>query len=453
MKSYDYKFRSLGKSTNFFPLIFIKISFSIAAAEPKQVIRALRETSTRCPRAESVRKLKTSDRSLVEKSSSWKLPPNIYRLKDHSGEVSERQMGKLGPYQCFTVERDDRTVRNHYAVKPVEEVCEVFYDLPSMNEIMLSANNRYKSRFLRSQRFDLVKSHSSPSPTKYFPQNFVMKPKTISKSKITPKKPLFFYPHTTVPMKDMSFQRETFFKPPPGRYDPHDVSCKCYLIDGCKKCPGNVRGDGNRHVFNSSVVRLVRQIPYRRQRPVKEEVQDDNAVEYQRRPRDLISFRIRRSQSVSDLTTNQERDIRFNTMVKKRNLFSVKTGRPVGFLAAMPRFKEKPEATIKMEKKKTEMMMDEPEKPHRKPMSKKRLQEIAAPKNPLPRITSRKMNVFEPLPPASQKLVGKVSITESPSGMSEIQLIEEMEGDEEATDCQNSQVFVTRVNLRSGKSC
>lgn len=436
MKSYDYKFRSLGKSANsrfvlcFLPSTFIKISCSIAAAEPKQVIRALRATSIRCPRVENFRKPKASDRSLVEKSSSWKLPPNIYRLKDHSGEVSKKQMGKLGPYQCFTVERDDSTVKNHYAVKPLDEMCEAFYDLPSMNEMLLNGNNRYKSRFLKSERFESKTSQSAPPPTKYFPQNFVMKLKKSSKPRVTSKQPLFFYPHTTVPMKDLSFQREKFFKPSPGRYDPHDVSCKCYLIDGCTKCPGNVRGDGNRHVFNSTVFRLVRQVPYRKQKLMKELVQDDNAVEYERPPRDPISFRIRRAHSVSDLTVNLERDIRFNTMVKKRNLFSVKTGRPVGFLAAMPRFKEKPEVSIKMEKKRAEMMIDEPEKPKRKPMSKKRLREIAAPKNPLPRIVPRKVNVFEPLPPASQKIVGKVSINESPSGMSELELIEAMEGEE-----------------------
>lgn len=462
MKSYDYKFRSLGESANsrFFLFLFRKDFnkkiFSTAAAEPKQVIRALRATSTRCPRVETLRKPKFSDRSLVEKSSSWKLPPNIYRLKDHSREVGKKQMGKLGPYQCFTVERDDRTVKNHNAVKPLNEICEVFYDLPSMKEMMLNPNNRYKSRFLRSERFKLKSSQSAPPPTKYFPQNFLINSNKSSKSKDTTKKPIFFYPQTTVPMKDMSFQNDNFFKPSPGRYNPHDVSCKCYLIDGFKKCPGNVRGDGNRHVFNSTVIRLIRQVPYHKQRLIKEEVQDDNVVGYVRPPRDLISFRAKRSHSVSDLTVNKERDIRYNTMVKKRNLFSVKTGRPVGFLTAMPRFKENPEVSIKMEGKRAEMMMDEREKPQRKSMTKKRLREIAAPKNPLPTIVSRtRVNVFEPLPPASQKLVGKVSINESPSAMSELELIKGMEAEEEEeeADTRNSQVFVTKVNLRSGKSC
>lgn len=43
-----------------------------------------------------------------------------------------------------------------------------------------------------------------------------------------------------------------------------------------------------------------------------------------------------------------EKEMRFNTMVKKRNLVGLKTGRPVAFLSATPRFDDAREKTIKL---------------------------------------------------------------------------------------------------------
>ena len=354
-------------------------------------------------------------------------------------------MGKLGPYQCFTVERDVSTVKNHYAPKPLADICELFYDVPTgMEAMMLKSYNRYKSKFLKSERFQEAKYQSIPPPTKYYPQNFVIKSTTGPKLKVLTKNQLFFYPHTTVPIKEMSYLKETFLTPSPGRYDPHDETCKCYLMDISKKCPGNVRGDGHRHVFDSKVPRLVRPVKFERRRLVSESHTDECINEYDRPPRELISFRTKRSHSFDDLIQIQEREIRFNTMIKKKNLFKVKTGRPVAFLAASPRFQENSEITIKLEKERTVLMkMEEEEKPRRKPITKQRLEELAAPKNPRQKIISNKVNIYEQLPlPLSQKATKKHSIIKSPSAMSDI-LLKEKQDEEDEASMKDSQLFVT----------
>lgn len=377
-----------------------------------------------------------AERSLIEKSSSWKLPPNVYRLKDHFEEVGKKQMGNLGPYQCFTVERDATTVKNHYAPKALKDVSEIFYDFSSgMDEMMLKSCNRYKSKFLRSERFEKTKKQNGPTSTTYYPQNYVMKPTKNLKSKASTKKVIFYYPQTTVPVKEMLFNIESFSRPAPGRYEPHDVTCKCYLTEVHKKCPARVLGDGHKHVFESTAFRLVQPVKIKKKSQPVEHPVDDNVVEYSRPPRQPISFRVQRSLSSDDLQV-QERIIRFNTMVTKKNKFSVKTGRPVAFLAAMPRFQEASEVSIHIDKERAKMKaIEEAEKPQRKQITKKRLEELATPKNPLPKIISHKLNIFEPIS-ASQKVVTMLSIMDSPSAMSGLMLIEKGEEEE-----RNSQLF------------
>lgn len=358
---------------------------------------------------------------MVEKSSAWKLPPNIYRLKDNFLEVGKRQMGKLGPYQCFTVERDVKTVRTHFAVKPAEENVDIFYDLPSLMDEIMKASNRNKAKFLKSERFEKVEGLIVPPPTKYYPQNFVLKP-TAAKKTDDDKQPLFYHSNSTVPIKEMSFNKESFFKPAPGRYDPHDVTCKCYQTKDNRKCPGKISGDGHCHVFDSTEFRLVHPVKITRCRTLSEPSETDKIFRFPRPPREPISFRLKRSISSDNLS----REIRYNTMVKKRNLFSVKTGQPVAFLTAAPRFKEKSEMTIRFEKEKKKMMLalEEPTKPQRKPMTKERLEELATPKNPLPKIAPKKVEVFEKLPNLStENLVKKPSVVKFDlSRMSEIAL-------------------------------
>lgn len=353
-------------------------------------------------------------------------------MKDYFDELGKRQMGKLGPYQCFTVDRDVKTVKNHFAVKPPNEVCEIFYDVPTtLNEMMSKPYNRNKLKFLKNERFEKVKHGTSPPPTKYYPQNLVMKTAS-SGVKVAAKKPLFYYPSTTVPVKEMTFNKETFFKPPPGRYDPHDVTCKCYLNGMQEKCPGNVKGNGHQYVFNSKIFRLVRPVKPDKKRFTGASHVDDTAVEISRPPREPFSFRLKRSLSCDDATQGRDRELRFNTMIKKKNLFSVKTGRPVGFLSAMPRFKETSELSVKIEKEKAKFLMMDEEKPVCKPMTKKRLEELAAPKNPRTKTILKKFGVFEPLPHDSSHKAKKISITDSSSGMSSVALEveDEMVGNE-----------------------
>lgn len=394
------------------------------------MIRALRLKPSSHPRSRAAQKLHQSalERSMIEKSSAWKLPPNVYVLKDHFKEVSMRQMGKLGPYRCFTVERDVRTVRNNLAPKPLGEVGEKFYELrPGMDDTMTLPRNQHKSKFLKAVRFDNAHLSCAPPPTKYFPQNFALKSQSSS-SKSVDKQPLFYYPQTSVPVTEMKFNKASS-TPAPGRYEPYEVTCKCYLTGLTGKCPANVCGDGHRHVFESRVFRLVAPVTIdkRRSKSAVDEFStaDDFPIIRRRPSREPLSFRKKRSHSWSELPPPKE--VHFNTVIRKRNMFSVKTGRPVAFLSAMPRFKEDSEISIKIETQKSQTQIDESEKkPKRKPMTKQRLAELAKPKNPLPKIVSDKVNILEGLPPAaSQKIVKKVVVNSDSSRMSDISVNED----------------------------
>lgn len=406
---------------------FITVASSyFAATEPKQVIRSLRPRTTCLPSTNKPQSSpKPFDRSTVEESSSWKLPPNVYRFKDYFIESGKKQTGKLGPYQCFTVERDMRTVISHFAMGPLDEIWDVFYDLPTLKDEMLKASNRNKAKFLKGERFGRVDWLNGPKASKYYPQNFVMKPDNRIKTHVV-KRPLFYYPQTTVPVKEMLSHKDNFFRPMPGRYNPHDVTCKCYLNKDSKRCPGDVKGHGHSYVFDSVVFRLVRPFKIDRRRTISAPPENDATIRFSRAPRDPISFRLKRSISTDNLAQSQDDRIRYNTIVKKRKLFSVKTGRPVAFGTASPRFKEKSEVTIKIEKEKPKMMLalEEPEKVKRKPMTKERLEELATPKMPLAKITAKKTEVLEKLPQMpTGNLVKRTSIPKfGLSRMSEISL-------------------------------
>jgi hypothetical protein len=262
-------------------------------------------------------KITKIDRSPTEKSSKWKLPPNIYfRIQ---GDFERKRMGKKGPYQCFTVERDDKTVRSHHAPKRVDECCETdFYELPSQIATDgTKPHNLHKNKFLKSNRFDRVNvsAHGTPSPSKYFPQNFTItggvKSKTLSAGKTNgaiEADPVLYYPQTTVPEREMCFNKEPFPRPAPGRYNPHDVTCRCHLTTKDKRCPGKISGEGHSHIFQSTALRLVH--PVRgalRNYGVKVESFDDFALplNYRRQvQREPISFRPKRALSAEDLSGN-----------------------------------------------------------------------------------------------------------------------------------------------------
>ncbi|KAG5673076.1 hypothetical protein PVAND_003151 [Polypedilum vanderplanki] len=387
MNSYDYKFRSL-------------------ASEPKQVIRALRSRpSTRATLKKPLRITKI-DRSLADSSSEWKLPPNVYRLGDFT--TQRKQMGRRGPYQCFTVERDDKTVRNHFAPKPDSERCETdFYDLPSPFYDSMKTCNAYKNKFLKADRFADLKIDGTPPPTKYHPQNYTIKPKSTSyvsgkaksKSKVDP---VFYYPNTTVPEKEMEFNKP-LITPEPGRYNIHHLQCRCHI----KRCERNIfsgkiiRDEGhnlnrvdeqdedddeNSDDFHSETESEESVEKVKKKLKKKKKKSKHGAKTTNRREREPISFRVKRSKSLEDLSTTTNREIRFNTMIKKRNLYSTKTGRPVGFLSAAPRFEEAEKPIKLYEREKKETLQTEEEKnatdskPKVKGMTEKRLKELATPK-------------------------------------------------------------------------
>lgn len=326
-------------------------------------------------------------------------------------------MGKLGLYQCFTVPRDDKTLTNYFTTKRDDEICDFFYDLPTMADDMTKKSNQHKLKFLKSKRFvDNIKPHSSSnspkssaqlsknSPAVNVTEKENMKQNSSTKSQSPQKQeqqPFFYYPSTSVPEMDLCFQRDRKSTPAPGRYNPHDVTCKCYLSNAEDdiKCPGDVEGDGHQHVFKSNVFRLVRPLPpqlmrrHRRWSKLENAANtfflpnDDSLMEAPRTrpPREPISFRIKKSKSSDDLHGMiKEREFRFNTVIKRKHLVSVKTGRPVGFLTATPRFFELESTTTRkneVEKKRNSSHEDDDEKPRRKPISRKRLELLATPKN------------------------------------------------------------------------
>jgi hypothetical protein len=273
----------------------------------------------------------------------------------------------------------------------------------------------------------------TPPPTKYFPQNFSIMPPppqatNVTRSKIIEVDPVFYYPQTTVPEREMTFNKEPFPRPEPGRYNPHDVICRCHLkttaestaMRGSKssRCPGKIDGEGHVHVFQSNVQRLSlnpsSRNTARRRRKSHMSLPPTTMKFRNRAERDPISFRVRSSIDVGN-GDELQRDVRYNTMVRKRSLFSLKTGRPVAFLSATPRFEEATEKPIKLYEKprmpslvltswsSTSATEQEEgvKKTSAKRMTKKRLEELAAPKNTMPKRGAEKTQVYTKLPPAS----------------------------------------------------
>lgn len=264
----------------------------------------------------------------------------------------------------------------------------------------------------------------TPPPTKYFPQNFSIKPKSanVVKSKIIEVDPVFYYPQTTVPEREMTFNKEPFPRPGiyPGRYNPHDVTCRCHLkatgqksSAKCKRCPGKIDGEGHTHVFDSNVLRLVHpsnttSIDVRRRRSAVRSM-PTTAIVKVRAEREPISFRVRSSIDVHDDDQDVSHEVRYNTMVRKRSLFSLKTGNPVAFLSAQPRFEETTEKPIKLYEKKrmpslqlpswsSTSISDEKNKKSSNRMTQQRLEELAKPRNALPKRTKERVQVYTKLP-------------------------------------------------------
>lgn len=245
---------------------------------------------------------------------------------------------------------------------------------------MKAKSNQHKMKFLKCKRFvdddsAELRSNNTPQPralsqssanplttaTTTTATMVNMKPHSKSPSSVKARststdqqqqqQPFFYYQSTSVPELVMSFNRDRIMTPAPGRYSPHDVTCKCYLTHDAAadsndiKCPGRVEGNGHQHVFQSNVMRLVRPLPpnsmRRRRRWSKLEnamtesggsnfqlkATDDSLMETLRArlPREPISFRAKRSKSSDDLVElAREREFRFNTVIKRKHLVSVK---------------------------------------------------------------------------------------------------------------------------------
>ena len=419
--------------------------FIFSAAEPKQVIRALRIKSSLQTKETQKPFQSTLERSMIAKSSAWKLPPNVYIMKDHFQKVSKTQMGKLGPYRCFTVERDVKTVKNNLAPKPLQDNCDIFYEMRSgnMEEEMTLTSNRYKSRFLKAERFVKPQLRLVPPPTKYYPQNFTMKPKFAIEAEL--KKPLFYYPQTSVPVTEMLFNKTLFSTPAPGRYDLFDAVCQKYSNLKAAKCDVDERQYTTKdYGIVDPTTNEVKTFKLQ-----KDEKESEIVGVFSNR-RELLSFRTKRPMSAGDLI---QKEIRFNTMVKKKNLFSVKTGRPVAFLTASPRFREVSDISIELDKErdKSKIMMKEADgKPRRKPITVQRLEELATPRNPLPKVVSDKVNIHVPLSLAtSQKIIKKVIVTGAPLKMYEISLDEIDENEDIESDSRTLSKSINSLGTQS----
>lgn len=272
-------------------------------------------------------------------SSEWKLPPNIY---SYGESLIKTQAGKKGPYKCFTVARESKTIISHFAPKPEKEFCKTdFYEVNQKG----SRENSFKYKFSKTKRFKAIKDNVTPPPTKYFPQLSSLKNQKLYLKDKEATPPVFYYQLTTIPSNEFSFNKKHFQTPDPSRYN--------------KSAQKKSNSD-----------KLL------------------SKTEFQSK------FQLNPS------THDDKKEMRFNILVSKRNKFGMKTGRPVAFLSATPRFDE-----IGSEEKSIELY-EKPEKyvpsakgsnKHKKvqkPISQKRLEELATPKNVPSKFKEEKNQVF-----------------------------------------------------------
>lgn len=144
-----------------------------------------------------------------------------------------------------------------------------------------------------------------------------------------------------------------------------------------------------------------------------------------RHEREPISFRVRSSIDVRE--EDVSREMSYNTMVRKRSLFSLKTGRPVAFLSASPRFEETEKPIKLYEKAKrvpslvfstwsaAEEEDENIKKSNAKRMTKQRLEELAMPRNALPKRRAEKIQVYTKLPPPTTAAAAAISIQDENS--------------------------------------
>jgi hypothetical protein len=334
-------------------------------------------------------------------------------------EVCKRKMGKKGPFKCFTVDRDDRTIITRFGNNLSGYCVTDFYDIPSEIDYQQTKPSN-KQKFLKAQRF--IEAHrDGPTPTAYFPQNFTLKPKFQSPQKMPIKNPIFFYQHTTVPQKPMSFHKPSS-SPAPGRYNPHDVTCSCCLTKNNKKCLSN----GHSHVFDSRMLRLVKPITITtttttdnsRARKLKSFfMENDNNVTLGSNRQTLVPemtlLARKRSVSAEELSRSKsEREIRYNTIMKKKKSFGSKTN--VAFLSATPRFADvKNNASVKTIDKPPKGTTTNNRQVASKHLTQKRMNELATPRNPAPKVGTQKVQIFKPIPKPPKS--GPCEISVAPS--------------------------------------
>lgn len=420
-------------------IVYNNIIEYLTAPEPLQVIKGLRVKSVDQSQSPTIVKMPKITERFVE-SKERRLPPNLYKFKDYAQEMSEKQMGKLGPLKCFTVARDDSTVMGLHAMafqKKTDPELD-FYNLPREMNRLNEPCHSHKLKFLKDERFHNQIS-SAPSPTTYYPQNYLIKPKSAKLEK--PVLPTYFYPSTTVPVLEMSYLKNTSSAPPPNRYEKDASACLCPKKKGSsgkgyKKClcTKKIIGNGHQYVFNSKMFRLVKPTKITQLDRIKNmEHTMDNLYTVSRiivPNREEISFRRKFSVSLDHFNIPKEeykaKEIRYNTLLFKRNKFSVKSGRPIAFGTSSRRFPKTDSNYSVRIGHKAENPFEEVEiKPKSKGLTAERLVELSTPKDPLPIKYTRKIKVYAPLPaapPLSNYLNKTVGIHDSISGISDINL-------------------------------
>lgn len=411
----------------------------LTAPEPLQVIKGLRVKSV--DQSPTIEKMPKITERFVE-SKERRLPPNLYKFKDHAQEISEKQMGKLGPLKCFTVARDDNTVMGFHAMAFKKETDPDldFYNLPREMNHLKQPCHSHKLKFLKDERFHNP-IFSSPSPTTYYPENYLIKPKPPKFEK--PVLPTYFYPSTTVPVLEMSYLKNISSAPPPNRYEKDASACLCpkkkdLSGKGYKKClcTKKIIGNGHQYVFNSKMFRLVKPTKITQLDRIKNmEHTMDNLYTVSRiivPNREEISFRRKFSISLDHFNIPKEeykaKEIRYNTLIFKRNKFSVKSGRPIAFGTSSRRFPKTESdysVQIGLKAEKPDSSEEEEVKPKSKGLTVERLLVLSTPKDPLPMKYSRKIKVYAPLPappPLSKYLNRKEGFYDSVSGISDINL-------------------------------
>lgn len=205
-------------------------------------------------------KSKMTGRNHSDNKMDWVLAPNRYTLNGHTLAAKMKKCtGKLGPYRCFTGERNEKSLFGY--LMPRENpgpMVNDFYNIPSEADTGNLPRNHYMYKFQIGPARQEFKDNHNPAPSHYFPKKIgcITKERPTKKSQ-SKRIDILFYPKTTVVI-NKRLQLNPFFRPDYGRYDPFWIKCLS-IKDNFSSYNKHRQIDGNGHtsVFRSQTNRLI----------------------------------------------------------------------------------------------------------------------------------------------------------------------------------------------------